>query len=129
MKTKPDFPLTGKCFPLTNFSNGKQTQESLEIGFPEIIFRKTNTAKRENTFLETKPNFSSTGKCFPLTNFSNGKQTQENLKNGLPKTTFQKTNMALMVKKFPWLTFKYLNQVVCYEYLWVRVLCYIYTCI
>jgi hypothetical protein len=25
--------LTGKCFPLTNFSNGKQTQESLESGF------------------------------------------------------------------------------------------------
>jgi hypothetical protein len=50
--------LTGKCFPLTNFSNGKQTQESLESGFPETTFRKTNTAKTENTFLETKPNFS-----------------------------------------------------------------------
>jgi len=25
LKTKPNFPLTGKCFPLTNFSNGKQT--------------------------------------------------------------------------------------------------------
>jgi hypothetical protein len=25
--------LTEKCFPLTNFSNGKQTQESLESGF------------------------------------------------------------------------------------------------
>jgi len=37
--------LTGKCFPLTNFSNGKQTQESLESGFPETTFRKTNTAK------------------------------------------------------------------------------------
>jgi len=45
MKTKPNFPLTGKCFPLTNFSNGKQTQESLESGFPETTFRKTNTAK------------------------------------------------------------------------------------
>jgi hypothetical protein len=48
-------------------SNGKQTQESLESGFPETTFRKTNTAKRENIFLETKPNFSLTEKCFPLT--------------------------------------------------------------
>jgi hypothetical protein len=61
---------------LTNFSNGKQTQENLESDFPEITFRKTNTAKRENTFLETKQNFSLTekyfsltGKCFLLTNF------------------------------------------------------------
>jgi hypothetical protein len=37
--------LTGKCFPLTNISNGKQTQESLESGFPEIIFQETNTAE------------------------------------------------------------------------------------
>jgi hypothetical protein len=82
LKTKPNFPLTGKCFLLTNFSNGKQTHESLESGFPETSFRKTNTAKRKNIFLETKPNFSLTGKCFlltgkyfMLTNFSNGKQT------------------------------------------------------
>jgi hypothetical protein len=95
---------------LTNFSNGKQTQESLESDFPEITFRKTNTAKRKNTFLETKPNFSLTGKCFPLTekcflltgkcfpltNFPNGKQTQESLESGFPKTTFRETNMALM---------------------------------
>jgi hypothetical protein len=27
--------LTGKFFPLTNFANDKQTQESLESGFPE----------------------------------------------------------------------------------------------
>jgi hypothetical protein len=79
LKTKPNFSLTGKCFPLTNFSNGKQIQESLESGFLETTLRKTNTAKRENTFLETKPNFSLTGKCFPLTNFPNGKQTQESL--------------------------------------------------
>jgi hypothetical protein len=59
---------------LTNFSNGKQTQESLESGFPETTFRKTNTTKKENTFLETKPNFSLTEKCFPLTNFPNGKK-------------------------------------------------------
>jgi hypothetical protein len=32
------------CFPLTNFSNGKQTQESLESGFPESEFRETNMA-------------------------------------------------------------------------------------
>jgi len=36
--------LTGKCFPLTNFSNGKQTQESLESGFPKSEFRETNMA-------------------------------------------------------------------------------------
>jgi hypothetical protein len=79
---------------LTNFSNGKQTQESLESGFPETTFRKTNTAKKENIFLETKPNFSLTGKYFPLTNFSNGKQTQKNLENNFPKSEFQETNMA-----------------------------------
>jgi hypothetical protein len=108
LKTKPNFLLTGKCFPLTNFSNGKQTQEILESGFQETTFRKTNTTKRENTFLETKPNFSLTGKCFPLTgkyfsltkkcfsltNFSNGKQTHENLESGFSKTTFRETNMA-----------------------------------
>jgi len=67
LKTKLNFSLAGKCFPLTNFSNDKQTPESLENGFPETTFRKTNTAKRENTFLETKPNFSLTVKYFPLT--------------------------------------------------------------
>jgi len=36
--------LIGKCFPLTNFSNGKQTRESLESGFPEITFQETNMA-------------------------------------------------------------------------------------
>ena len=36
------FSLTGKCFPLTNFSNGKQTQESLESDFPKSEFRETN---------------------------------------------------------------------------------------
>ena len=103
LKTKLNFLLTGKCFPLTNFSNDKQTQESLESGFPETTFRKTNTAKRENIFLEIKPNFSLTrkcfpltGKCFPLTNFPNGKQTQESLESGFPKSKFRKTNMALM---------------------------------
>ena len=101
LKTKLNFLLTGKCFPLTNFSNDKQTQESLESGFPETTSRKTNTAKRENIFLEIKPNFSLTGKCFPLTgkcfpltNFPNGKQTQESLESGFPKSKFRETNMA-----------------------------------
>jgi hypothetical protein len=44
LETKPNFPLTGKCFPLTNFPKGKQTQESLENGFPESEFRETNIA-------------------------------------------------------------------------------------
>ena len=44
LKTKPNFSLTGKCFPLTNFPEDKQTQESLESGFPENEFRETNTA-------------------------------------------------------------------------------------
>ena len=101
LKTKPKISFTGKCFPLTNFSNGKQTQESLESDFLKTTFLKTNTAKRENTFLKTKPNFSLTEKyfmltrkCFPLTgkyfsltNFSNGKQTQESLENDFPETT------------------------------------------
>jgi hypothetical protein len=73
---------------LTNFSNGKQTQESLESGFPKTTFRKTNTAKRKNTFLKTKPNFSLTGKYFSLTNFSNNKQRQKNFKNNFSKTNF-----------------------------------------
>jgi len=80
LKTKPNFSLTRKCFPLTNFSNGKQTHESLESSFPETTFRKTNTVKRKNTFLETMSNFSLTrkcfsltGKCFSLTTFFNDK--------------------------------------------------------
>ena len=104
LKTKPNFLLTRKCFSLTNFSNGKQTQESLESDFTKTTFRKTNTAKRENTFLETKSNFSLTGKCFPLTrkyfsltNFLNGKQTQESLESDFSKITFRETNMALVV--------------------------------
>jgi len=44
LKTKPNFSLTGKCFPVTNFPEGKQTQESLESGFPESEFQKTSTA-------------------------------------------------------------------------------------
>jgi hypothetical protein len=35
LETKPSFPLTEKYFPLTNFLNVKQTQESLENDFPK----------------------------------------------------------------------------------------------
>jgi hypothetical protein len=48
LETKPNFPLIGKCFPLTNFSNGKQTQEGLESGFPESEFQETNKALRNS---------------------------------------------------------------------------------
>jgi len=44
--------LTGKCFPLTNFPNDKQTQESLESGFLETTFQKTNTALEKMNFLQ-----------------------------------------------------------------------------
>jgi hypothetical protein len=95
---------------LTNFSNDKQTQESLESGFPETTFRKTNTAKRKNIFLKTKLNFSLTekcfpltekcfpltGKCFPLTIFYNDKQTQESLESDFLESEFRETNMALV---------------------------------
>ena len=94
LKTKLNFPFTGKCFPLTNFSNGKQTQESLESDFPETTFRKTNTVKGKTfswkpsqIFLWLKLTgkyFSLTRKCFPLTNFFNDKQTHESLENGFP---------------------------------------------
>jgi len=50
LKTKPNFSLTEKCFSLTNFSNGKQTQESLESDFPETTFRETNIALTELNF-------------------------------------------------------------------------------
>jgi len=41
-KTKPNFSLTEKCFLLTNFSNVKQIQESLESIFQETTFHETN---------------------------------------------------------------------------------------
>jgi hypothetical protein len=44
LETKSNFSLTGKCFPLTNFPNDKQAQESLENGFLETTFRETNMA-------------------------------------------------------------------------------------
>ena len=42
MKNKSNFFLTEKCFLLTNFSSGKQTQESLENIFQETTFHETN---------------------------------------------------------------------------------------
>jgi hypothetical protein len=44
LETKPNFSLTGKYFSLTNFLNGKQTQESLESNFSKTTFRETNMA-------------------------------------------------------------------------------------
>jgi len=40
LETKPNFSLTEKCFPLTNFSNDKQTQENLKNDFSKITFKK-----------------------------------------------------------------------------------------
>jgi hypothetical protein len=42
LKTKLNFSLTGKCFSLTNFSNGKQIQKSLKNNLPKSKFQKTN---------------------------------------------------------------------------------------
>jgi hypothetical protein len=42
LKIKSNFSLTEKCFPLTNFSNDKQTPESLESNFPKTTFRKSS---------------------------------------------------------------------------------------
>jgi len=42
LETQPNFSLTRKCFSLTNFSNGKQTQQSLTSSFLKTIFQKTN---------------------------------------------------------------------------------------
>jgi hypothetical protein len=41
LKTKPNFSLTENYFSLINFSNDKQTQESLENDSQEIIFHET----------------------------------------------------------------------------------------
>jgi hypothetical protein len=50
LETKPNFYLIGKCFSLINFPNDKQTQESLESGFPETIFQETNMALKDEIF-------------------------------------------------------------------------------
>jgi hypothetical protein len=44
LETKLNFPLTGKYFPLTNFSNSKQTYENLKNNFLKNKFQKTNMA-------------------------------------------------------------------------------------
>jgi hypothetical protein len=31
LKTKPNFPLTGKCFPLTNFSNDNKHKKVWKV--------------------------------------------------------------------------------------------------
>jgi hypothetical protein len=54
LKTKPNFPLTGKCFLLTNFSNGKQIHESLESGFRKSLSEKQTQPKGKT--LSWKPN-------------------------------------------------------------------------
>jgi len=43
-RNQAKFFLTGKCFPLTNFSNVKQTHKNLKISFPESEFQETNIA-------------------------------------------------------------------------------------
>ena len=44
LKTKPNFSLTEKCFPLTNFSENKKTQENLKNNLSENEFSETNKA-------------------------------------------------------------------------------------
>ena len=69
LKTKPNFPLVGKCFPLTNFSNGKQTQESLESDSRKPLSGKQTQSKGKTLSWSnyTGKCFPLTGKCFPLT--------------------------------------------------------------
>jgi len=74
LKTKPNFSLTGKCFPLINFSNGKQTHESLESGFQHSQKEKRFPENQTKFFFDWKVFFVD-WKVFPLTNFSNNKQT------------------------------------------------------
>ena len=94
LKTKPNFSLTGKCFPLTNFSNGKQTQGSLESGHSQkekhFSENQTKFFFVWKVFFVDRKVFLLTGKYFSLTNFSNDKQTQKNLNSNFSKTIFQK---------------------------------------
>jgi hypothetical protein len=39
-RNQAKFPLTGKCFLLTNFFNNKQTQKNLESNFLKTFFSK-----------------------------------------------------------------------------------------
>jgi hypothetical protein len=90
---------------LTNFSNGKQTQESLESGFPENTFRKHKHSQKKKHFPGNQTKFFFNWKVlfvdqkvFPLINFSNGKQIQKSLESDFPKTNFRETNMFLIFK-------------------------------
>ena len=65
LKTKSNFSLTGKCFPLTNFSTDKQTQKNLKNNFSKITFQKTNITlinKQKSSecvfYLDSNSNFS-----------------------------------------------------------------------
>ena len=86
LETKPNFPLTGKCFPLTNFSNDKQTNESLESCFPETTFQKTNSAKAmfvSWNSLSGKPLSKLSYICLTLGKLVNGKHFSVKEKFGL----------------------------------------------
>jgi hypothetical protein len=54
LEIRLNFSLTEKYFPLTNFSNVKQTQESLESGFPKNKFQKINIALINKSFPHSK---------------------------------------------------------------------------
>jgi hypothetical protein len=45
--------LTGKYFPLTNFTNSKQTQENLKSNFFQSKFQKTNIFQYTYIFIMT----------------------------------------------------------------------------
>jgi len=74
LKTKLNFPLTGKYFPLTNFSNDKQTQKSLE-SIPENKHSQKGKyfPGNQTKFFFDRKVFLLTGKYFSLINFSNSK--------------------------------------------------------
>jgi len=73
-----------KVFPLTNFLNGKQTQKSLESGFPETIFQETNMAsvfplKEKIRFKGYKYPLNYPGKKFNFLHLKNINSIQEQL--------------------------------------------------
>jgi len=48
LEIKPNFSLIGKYFSLTNFSNSKQTQESLKNKFLKITFQENKHIPPKN---------------------------------------------------------------------------------
>jgi hypothetical protein len=68
LEIKPNFPLTVKCFSLINFSNGKQSQESLESGFPETTFQETNMVFIKLFVIDYEGNCVCFLKCFLFEN-------------------------------------------------------------